>query len=473
MSNPGAFGCGSPARLATLRSMSDRAPGRDLPLPHARGALRPRDAIAVALFASLAILVAYAAPPPFNLLAVAFLGTTILGTLVWTWPLAMACSLPALIGLPQLGPVFALEIALLVVAAVILAHGLWARRDWVWRLEPLEIAVAAMLLWGMVTLFWCGSPLWWAAGVRRLAVGLVALWTAYRLGFVYRARWLPVGIVMAAIAIALAALQRGMSTDWIALTSSHGRREGTDLGWGGSNYVGALLALTVPTALDLALRSPRRAGRVLGWLMLPLVVAVMAWTSSRGGALLVILATLLFVFRERLGARSLALIAAIVLCFAALLAGPGAQLLLRFTDPEQLGSLVVRLVFFREGWRRLVEHFPLGFGLGQGFVQLDYLAEADPHNYLLVLGSELGLIGLLLWGLIVVMIWRRSRQLAKTPAVRTGAEALLFTLIVAFVNSLYEPTLTGLHYHFLFYWIVGAYLGSLSAAAATGTARAT
>jgi hypothetical protein len=453
--------------------MSDRAPSGSLPLLHARGDLRHRDALALALLAALGVLLAYAAPPPLNLVVFAFLGVTILGALVWTWPLTMACGLPALIALPQLGPVFAFEIMLLVIAGVILAHGLWARRDWVWRLRPLEVAVAAMLLWGVITVFWCGSPWWWAAGIRRLVVGLVALWTAYRLGSVYRARWLALGIIAAAIALALAALQRGTSTDWIALTSSHGRREGTDLGWGGSNYIGALLLLTVPTALDLALRAPRRATRVLGWLILPLVVAVMAWAASRGGALLVVMATLLFVFRERLGARSVALIGAIVLCFVALLAGPGAQLLWRFTDPGQIGSVVVRLVFFQEGWRRLVEHFPIGLGLGQGFVQLDRLAEADPHNYLLVVGSELGLPGLLLWGLIIALIWRQVRELAKMPAVRAGAEALRFTLIVAVVNSLYEPTFTGLHYLFLFYWIVGAYLGSLSAAGATDLPRAT
>jgi hypothetical protein len=444
-----------------------------MPNPSFSAGLRPRDALAIGSLAAVGVVLFYAAPVPYNLAALALCGALVLGVLTWTWPLAMACGLPAFIALPQLGPVFAFEVLLLVIAGVILAHGLVTRRAWAGRLGPVEIAVAAFLLWGVLTVFWCESLWTWAASVRKLAVGFVALWTAYRLGSVYRARWLTLGIVAGAIALACAALQKGASTDWISLTSQHGRREGTTLSWGASNYIGALLLLTVPTALELALRAPRRATRVLGWLMLPLVVAVMAWAASRGGALLVVIATLLFVFRERLGARSLALMGAIVLCFVALLAGPGAQLLARFTDPEQIGSVVVRFVFFREGWRRLVEHFPIGMGLGQGFVQMDRLAEVDPHNYLLVVGSELGLPGLLLWGLIVVLIWRRSRALARIPALRTGADVLLFTLVVALVNSLYEPTFTGVHYLFLFFWIVGAYLGSLSAAGAVDGPRTT
>lgn len=473
MSNLGGISCGFSAWLATLPSMLDRAPGGNLQWLHARSSLRARTAIALGLFSALAVLLAYAAPPPFNLVPLALLGATILGALAWTWPLAVACGLPALIALPKLGPVFAFEIVLLVIAGAILAHGLRARGDWAWRLHPLEVAVAALLLWGVITVFWCESLWGWAVGVRRLTVGLCALWTAHRLGSVYRARWLALGILSSAVALALAAIQRGMATDWITLTSSRGRSEGTDLGMGGSNYIGALLLLTVPTALDLALRAPRRTTRAFGWLMLPLVVAVMAWAASRGGTLLVVTATLLFVFRERLGARSVALIIAIVLCFVALLAGLGTQLLGRFTDPGWIGSVVVRLVFFQEAWRRLVEHLPLGLGLGQGFVQLDRLAGADPHNYLLVVGSELGLPGLLLWGFVLVLIWRQTRVLAGTPAVSAGADALRFTLIVAVLNSLYEPTFTGPHYTFLFYWVVGAYLGTLSPAGVADGPRAT
>src|SRR5262249_4335553 len=141
---------------------------------------------------------------------------------------------------------------------------------------------------------------------------------------------------------------------------------------------------------------------------------------------------------------------------AVLLVGPlGPELIARFVDPRELSSIVIRLMYFREAWRRLVANFPLGIGQGQGYGYPDHLSTADPHNYLLVVGSELGLVGLVLWAVVLVLLWRASGRILHQPGGRPAAEALRATLVFSQINSLFEPTFQGLQYHFMFYWICG------------------
>ena len=39
--------------------------------------------------------------------------------------------------------------------------------------------------------------------------------------------------------------------------------------------------------------------------------------------------------------------------------------------------------------------------------------------------------------------------------------AMQLTIIVSQLNCLFEPTFSNLQYHFMFYWILGAYFGSV------------
>ena len=75
---------------------------------------------------------------------------------------------------------------------------------------------------------------------------------------------------------------------------------------------------------------------------------------------------------------------------------------------------------------------------------------------------ELGLPGMLLWLALLVMIWRRSRQITRVPELVHEGRAMQITMIVSQFNCMFEPTFRNLQYQFLFYWIFGVYLGSIS-----------
>jgi O-antigen ligase len=368
--------------------------------------------------------------------------------------------IPVLLPPPQFLKVFAYEVALIGAAALVGIAAWRQRRDATWRMHPVLPVVAALWAWAALSFFWVRDPWWWAFGVRKLGIGVLAMAFAYVLARSVKRETVLLGIAAAALGLTLATLLRAGSFAG-AGTEAAARIGATDLGWGTSNFIAALLVLMLPTVLYLALHAARPGARALGWITLPLMALVMALGASRGGSLLLVLVSLWVIFRERLTPRTIALAIGFVIAVVVLVTGPlGENLLGRFVDPRELGSIVIRLFYFREAWRRLVEHFPLGIGQGQGYGFPDHLGTEDPHNYLLVVGSELGLVGLVLWIAVLVLLWRAAGRMSRRPETRDAARALRLTIVFSQLNSLFEPTFQGLQYHFLFYWICGAYLGA-------------
>jgi hypothetical protein len=60
--------------------------------------------------------------------------------------------------------------------------------------------------------------------------------------------------------------------------------------------------------------------------------------------------------------------------------------------------------------------------------------------------------------------------MVRNPHTAASGRALQLTFVISQANSLFEPTFQGLQYHFLFYWIVGAYLGAFGAPAGRSAA---
>jgi O-antigen ligase len=198
--------------------------------------------------------------------------------------------------------------------------------------------------------------------------------------------------------------------------------------------------------------------RVLGLIAPPLTVLLIAVAASRGGALMIVGIILFMLFRTRVKGWVRYLSAAVMLALMSV--GPGAELLLgRFTDVRDMLSIVVRFMYFREAWHRTLDHWPIGMGLGDALNYHDRLNGEDAHNYWLMLASELGLIGLVLWIGVLIVLYRRILRMLQNPETRLIGQAIQLTFWIAMVNCLFEPTFNGLQYQFTWYWIVGLYLG--------------
>ena len=154
-----------------------------------------------------------------------------------------------------------------------------------------------------------------------------------------------------------------------------------------------------------------------------------------------------------------------------LLSPLGAGFMNRLENLRDLGSMTLRIWYFREAWLRLLEHLPWGMGLWQGFGNADKLQGTDPHNFWLLIGGDLGLPGVLLWAIVSLVIVRRWRDLRADETAREQAFTILLTLVLAQLHTLVEPTFQGPHYQLLFYWVVCGTLAYATASSAQARER--
>jgi len=383
------------------------------------------------------------------------LGTILTGgaALLVVLPQAFAALVPVLISAPMILFLFACEAALMALAALMLLHGWRTRAPWLHRITPIEAAFLLWMVWAMFTGCWSEDARLYFIGVRKLLMSLCTIWVATRLPAITSRRWFDTGIISVAISLSLLVMLRYSTTGLSAEESALRRPLVTDLGWGRSNYLAAILVLCTPSLLRLILRGPRPE-RWMAGVAFALVTAVQLIVASRAAAALFLVGTLLYLllalWKYRL--RVFAGFAAVV---TLILVSPlGEGLLSRMFNLRELGSMTIRIWYFREGWVRLVEYWPWGMGLWQGYKHSDKLQGLDPHNFPLLIGGDLGIVGLLLWGwlnFVIARAWWRTRV---DEASRDQAGALLITLVLAHVNSLVEPTFQGPQFNLMFFWIV-------------------
>lgn len=405
------------------------------------------------------VAVLFATPPEVARATIAIILAAVFCVMIFRWPAITIAMMPVMIIPPQIGKVFAYEV-LIFVTAVGLAMIGWRRRaQWLTRFHPLEVILWLFVAWSAFTYFWCRDTWWWMFGVRKIAMCGLSLWVALRMTRFVNPDLLMLGIPAGACVLSLATVYRALSQGGVEMIATHNlRRSSTDLGWGAANYLGALLALMLPTGIHLAMTGSRKLYRIIGWASIPLTASVVTIAASRGGALLVVAISLFAIFRSKIKPWMAVLSAGVVI--ALLLTGPGASLLMeRFTSVEDMSSVVIRFMYWRVAWVRLTDHWPLGMGVNQGFGYLDRLYTDDPHNYWLVLGSELGAIGLILWTVFLVVLWNRISRIERDPDSQLEGRAMQLTFGIAMVNLMFEPTFQGLQYSALFYWIMGVYIG--------------
>jgi hypothetical protein len=319
--------------------------------------------------------------------------------------------------------------------------------------------------WALFTVFWSGTSLYYLLGMRRLFVGLGALWIAMRLPHLASRRWFDAGLICGATGIASAAIVHSLTSGFSQTQMLLHRTQVTDLGWGTANYVATLLLLCGPSLLRLVLRGAALE-RVFAGLAFALVTVVQFVVASRAATLLFVIGSVIQLVHAARRFRVMVGVAAAG-AVAALVASPlGSGLLSRLGSLRELGSLTIRIWYFREGTQRLLENLPWGLGLGQGYANPDRLKGIDPHDYWLLIGGDLGIPGLLLWACVLVAIVRAWAAVRTDEAGREAAFPILLTFVLGNLHTLVEPTFQGTQYQFLFLWIVCGTLAYTRAGAA-------
>jgi hypothetical protein len=429
--------------------------------------LRPlRDAAWIAAATALVVCLPFASGPA-ALAGLLLAGVAALGAALAVWtaaPAVLVTLVPALLPSPMIALTFGWEIALVLLACVVALHGLRIRAAWLTELDPLEVSLLLFTAYGLFTGFWSPDQRFYVLGARRLLLGCVTLWVASRLPHIAPRPWFDWGVIAAASALAITALLHNASTGFSPMQALIHRTETTNLGWGTANYVATLLLLCAPTMLRLVVstRGPGQVATLAAWILTAQVQLIVA---SRAATVLFLGGTITQLLRAARRFRAWVLAGSAVILAATLLSPLGAMLLTRLVSLRELGSMTIRIWYFREGGRRLVENLPWGMGLSQGYAHGDKLQGIDPHNYWLLLGGDLGIPGVLLWAAVLVVLVRRCLALRRPPDPRPGdADVLLLTIVLANLHTLVEPTYQGTQYTFLFFWIVGGTLAYARAA---------
>jgi hypothetical protein len=389
-----------------------------------------------------------------------------LGWLLIAAPQLLFILAPSLMPLPILGNIFAFELALGALTIVLLLRLVRSRSPWLTRLNRIDIMNGALVFWVLFSGFWCSDRVLYTIGIRRFIEGWVTFWVAYRVTRYVSRPWFETGLLSCATLLAVAALQKRLSFGMDVFVS---RAAATNLGWGTANYVATLLMLLSPPILAIAMGSAQRWLRWFAWPILGLIAMMQVLIASRAVSALFAIGILVQLSRGQIRRRWLGILAAITV-FAGLLMSPwGQDYLARFGSPRDIGSMIVRIWYFREAWHRTLDNLPWGIGINQGLAYPDHLGAIDPHNYWLVLSSELGIPGVLLWVGVLVVISRTMGRMAKTSGWEAEGRALLVSFWLSQFHTLVEPTFQGVGYQFLYFWLIGGYF---SYAAITRVQRA-
>jgi len=340
------------------------------------------------------------------------------------------------------------------------------------RLQPIEWRFLLLMALFFTTLLGPFSPRQFLYVIKLYSVSLLAFeaarWAVPRMGRASLA-WGP---VLFCGVTTLELLARLRASGIPTFKSVVLRTYITDLSWGTSNYVAAVLVLCVPMVMFLLRGLPPGGRRSLASAILAGTLGSLLLTFSRGGFVLAAGYFLLQGVRLRRGnwiAIAVSIAAAAVLALSPV----GQGLLGRFTSVQGVDSALYRVTIWRAAFERGLAHLPFGVGAGHGVLQNDRLAQIDPHNYPLTLFSETGPLGLVAWLWMFAALWGAARRLRDDPSTRHAGRTMRATLVLAFVNSLFEPTFPGYLYQTLFWWIAGTLHGAGPPADLPGRAAGT
>jgi O-antigen ligase len=399
---------------------------------------------------TFALLLAGALLTPFVLMA------------LFLWPLGVLLSIPLLVVIP--GWIFGFaffEFVLLVALFLAALRHLSSGHT---------MAMPPALEWVFILyVAWAGFTLVEAANLKEALVGwknIVMLFLAFLAGHrllgAPRARALlrSVAFLAPVISLELAAvlIHRGLPLSFL-LTRSTAL---TDLGWGYSNYIAAVAALSTACAVPLAFYGERWE-RILGVLSLGSAVFVSIATISRGGTLAILFGILIAAAIEVRRRFFLAVGILAILGGAYFMSPLGQASIARFLDPDQLPSIGARLLYYQETIRIIRDHPFLGVAPNQIPHHSTIEIDPNPHNFVLKNAADLGLPGLALYLVMLGMAAYAAFRLLRTAVDRNDrmvALSFMLTVIIAVTNASYEPTLESSVYGTVFWITVGTCYGA-------------
>lgn len=247
-----------------------------------------------------------------------------------------------------------------------------------------------------------------------------------------------------------------------------GRAGGT---LGHANVLANFFEVLTPISLALAFSDVKGRLRLLAKVAVPLGIIGTFLTSSRAGWVALIIGLFLVIaqFRRRVAKTRVifvVLIVGLVLAFIGLMFGD--IITARFT--VFLGnSRIVREITAQTALNVISANPIIGVGANNypivsskytgvpSYSGLAELAAADVHNIILLYGAELGLIGLVSLGVLLLSIWRLARQITRLgdPFFVVLATGIISGILSLFAHGMWDWLLRYDPVYTLFWFVIG------------------
>ncbi len=221
------------------------------------------------------------------------------------------------------------------------------------------------------------------------------------------------------------------------------------------NDLGLLLDICIPL-IWYAYRTARTAvARYAALVVVVISAVVVVVTFSRGAFLCLLAVAGIFTWERARGKRVqvFLLIAVLLPVIVALLPMGYSDRMLSifYGDMDETGSREHRIQLMVNGLRSMIEH-PLGVGLGMSILaSLDYgTGWAEIHNAYLQVGVELGIVGFLLYILLVWKTYQGLTTIEQSPDqdIADLAFAIRLSILAYAVGAFFSPVAYNLYFFY-------------------------
>jgi O-antigen ligase len=346
-------------------------------------------------------------------------------------------------------------------------------RRWSLHRSPIDWWWVFFLCCLFPSLWFTKDLLWWLAGFRQLVEGAVMFYLVYEMiETASQARKL--GLLLVAwgtVAAGNLILNVYTSSEGYIHTLVH---KETDVAWARSNYFASFMLLVIPVAVFLALYEKKRILRWLLFLAFALMAVSIIITRSTGGAFVGIICVALWPLLIR-GQRMrkylvwLLVIGGVIMggsfLFSSVAEHTVKELPIIFQDLWQTDKAQDRLMIWRYNLDLFWQSPWIGNGLLSTFMYVprnrfgSQPQLLEPHNFLIQLLAQTGVIGLLGF---VLLWWHAFRSLLKY--LRGSAEGtwqrgllagILMGVIAALLHGLIEPNILEKDYGIVLWSMIG------------------
>jgi O-antigen ligase len=231
--------------------------------------------------------------------------------------------------------------------------------------------------------------------------------------------------------------------------------------WGRSNYLAAFDVILIPFVLAVFFAKTSRALKWFTIVSLAMMTTALIVSLSRGGLIACFIAVLMVLARYLSFRTFLPIFALVLVIGLIVLLNPLTFVLIERTSTlERSASLYSRLDFWKETWQIFRDHPITGVGLGNlgYYATFQTAGYSSAHNIVLGLLGELGLVGLMLFAILMVKTLQaimHSTTQAKSDFTKHLSWGVLCALFGALLHALVEPNFEGSQFSVMAWTIIG------------------